>query len=181
MSEAEAAEELESEGPPRVKRKRAMLQHPMDRFLSLIAAVERAKGTRCVQRVILEATEPEGWTITIDLLDDEHGRKRESMHYDSPDELAGTLFRSIMAEFGAILSARAREAEEELMRCRSAIVRTLPPSERVPVTTRRRARRASVAAKPRRRRHPVAPEPETSEVDSHPLPFETPPEPSDGP
>lgn len=142
VSDTTSAEDEAPEAPrASPKRKRAVLLHPVDRFLRLIDAVER--GDKLVDELRLKRTRPTGWTIEIHLTPDEQGVARDSMHYDSQDEAVGSLFRSIMADFGGMLAARARAAEEELLRCRSAIVRSLPPSERQPVSSRKRRTRKS--------------------------------------
>lgn len=142
-STAEEAEAPAEATSAKAKRYRAKAEHPMDRLLELIKAAERVNG-RVVRRLTFEATDPSGWTLTADLEADEMGNARDSLHYDSPDDSLGILLRSVMTDFAGVLGARAREAEEEYRRCKSAIVRSLPPSERLPVTQRRRrGRRAT--------------------------------------
>jgi hypothetical protein len=123
------------------KRRGKLIRQQVDRMVALVHDVENIKGRRIIKSMKIDATEPHGWSLTIDMEPDEMGNPRESMHYDSKEELVSSLIQEVMGECAQILTTRVREAEATALRYRTAIVRSIPPSERAPITKRRRGKR----------------------------------------
>jgi hypothetical protein len=155
-AETEAVETAEAvadtDQRKRKYKQRAAPMDPIDRLFELITASERQiPGTNLVERFTLEATDPSGWTLMVELKNHDDGTPRERLHYDSQEPQPSVLISNLRADLANIVFSRVKAAEEELRNYRSAIVRTLPPAERKMPTIApvKRTKRANGARKPK--------------------------------